>query len=154
MQDPSHVSVCSIRNFTNTFIIALSFSPSHHYYLPIVGIHNADYANDITMEQTLKRKLSIEGLEDNDTFNKKQKLKLPRKECITCCNEVSINRFPKLPHKSAQQHNRDVCFNCWEQHLASEIQSKGPDSVCCPMCEEVLEGTEIKKLADSKGYAT
>lgn len=104
------------------------------------------------MEQASKRKRTSEGEDDTTSASKKQKTKFKRKECVTCTNEVAINRFPKLPHKSAEQHGRDVCFECWEQHLASEIQSKGWDSVCCPLCEESLDGAEIKKLAGSKTY--
>lgn len=98
-----------------------------------------------------KRKVR-EDRDDIDATPKSKKVKIKRKECITCCNEVAVNRFPKLPHKSAQNHDRDVCFNCWEQHLASEIQSKGFDAVCCPLCEENLDAAEIKKLAGSKAY--
>jgi hypothetical protein len=77
---------------------------------------------------------------------------MKRKKCVTCCNEVALNRFPKLPHKKTQKHDSDVCFICWEQHLEAEIQSEGWKSVCCPLCEETLEEREIKKLAGSKTY--
>ena len=105
-----------------------------------------------------KRKPGEDQVDDGDTSTKKRKkewkqsTRFKRKECVTCCNSVAINRFPKLPHKSAEKHGRDVCFDCWQQHLKSEIQSKGFDSVCCPLCEEALEESEIKKLAKEETY--
>ena len=98
-----------------------------------------------------KRKLAEDQIDNGDTPTKRKKA-VERKECVTCCNSVAINRFPKLPHKSAEKHGRDVCFECWKQHLKSEIQSKGFDSVCCPLCEEALEESEIKKLAKEETY--
>lgn len=101
------------------------------------------------------RKRSNEEAEDTEdavNFAKRQKRKLPRKECVTCCNDVAINRFPKLPHKSAENHERNVCFECWEQHLVSQVEGNGWEAICCPQCEEKLEGTEIKKLASIKTY--
>ena len=107
---------------------------------------------------TAKRKLGEDQVDNDDTPTKKKKkqwkanTRVKRKECVTCCNRVAINRFPKLPHKSAEKHGRDVCFDCWQKHLKSEIQSKGFDSVCCPLCDEALEESEIKKLAKDDAY--
>lgn len=109
--------------------------------------------------EAVKRKLCEEDVEDSTSTSKKKKAvftgkprKIKRKECVTCCNDVAINRFPKLPHKSAQKHGRDVCIGCWEQYLKSEINSKGWNSICCPLCDDVLEETEIKKLTKDDTY--
>lgn len=81
------------------------------------------------------------------------KKKMKRKECITCSNNVAINRFPKSPHKGAQVHDRGVCFECWEQHLETEIESKAWNAVSCAQCAEHLEEPEIRKLASSAAYS-
>ena len=96
------------------------------------------------------RKRRIIDADPAETSPKRKKGKVVRKECTVCCTEVAINRFPKLPHKGAGLHDRSVCFNCWEQHLATEIDSKGWDSISCPECEQRLDGSEIKKLASDE----
>ena len=108
---------------------------------------------------SIKRKLADEELEETTAPTKKKKTfftvkakKIRRKECVTCCNEVPINRFPKLPHKSAEKHGRDVCVDCWEQHLESQIKTNGWDAICCPLCNDTLEETEIKRLANHDTY--
>jgi hypothetical protein len=81
-----------------------------------------------------------------------KKLKMRRKECSICCAALAANRFPKLQHKDAHYHEQGVCFNCWQQHLASAIEANGSNAVPCPECDHTLDEAEIKKLASSKTY--
>jgi len=81
-----------------------------------------------------------------------QKRRMATKECTTCCNDVSINKFPKLPHATAKTHDRSLCMDCWIVHLKLEITSKGWDAVSCPLCEGILTWSEIKKIVPKKTY--
>lgn len=97
------------------------------------------------------------GMADDDPIvkrapQKRQKGRLHKKECIICFSNVAVNRFPKLPHKDADEHDRSVCFSCWEQHLASEVEAKGWDMIACPQCDKTLEEAEVKKLAKGETY--
>lgn len=74
---------------------------------------------------------------------------LKRKECTLCCIEVALNRFPKAPHAGHEQHGRNVCFKCWEQHLQVELNNKEWNNISCPECDKALEEHEIKKLDTS-----
>ena len=77
---------------------------------------------------------------------------MQRKECNVCCNEIPVNRFPKVAHSSGEAHGRDVCFNCWEDHLTAAVESATWDNIRCAQCKVKLEEAEIRALAPSKVY--
>lgn len=112
---------------------------------------NFPYSNPTA---NLKRKLG--NLTDTDEHNtpikRRRNGRQARKECVICCDDVAINHFPKLPHETADTHDRGVCFKCWETHLISEIASKGWNAVACPQCAEVLSEPELRKIASGKTY--
>jgi hypothetical protein len=125
----------------------------------VVRSLNAAQISSPATSPTTKRKLATQDQPEKAlTHTKKKKYgtgiikKSKRKECVTCCNQVPVSRFPKLPHKTAEKHGRDVCIDCWEQHLKSEMKSKGWDAICCPLCDDALDQTEIKKLAKDGTY--
>lgn len=65
------------------------------------------------------------------------------------------NQFPKLPHASedkGEEHGSDVCFKCWDEHLKSEVGSKGFEAVSCPQCPKTLAEIELRKLAKRSTY--
>jgi hypothetical protein len=71
----------------------------------------------------------------------------PHKECIVCLHECARNRFPE-PHAQSggEQHGRDVCFDCYDEHIEAEIDNKGAELVSCPQCPQTLTEPEIRQL--------
>ena len=77
---------------------------------------------------------------------------MKQKECAVCCVDVAINKFPKSPYKGAEKHNRDVCFKCWEQYLAAEVENQVYNDICCASCKDKLEEPTIRRLASKVVY--
>ena len=104
------------------------------------------------LHSSSKRPLDEDQTTTTNALQKKPKVGLKRKECTICSTDVAVNWFPKLAHEGAEEHDRGVCFACWEQHLASEVVNKAFDAVSCPQCDDRLIHEEIKKLAAKKKY--
>lgn len=105
-----------------------------------------------TGDQASAKRKSGQEEDDNEVKPPIKRIRLARKECTICYNEVAVNQFPKLPHKTAKNHDRGVCRSCWEAHLVSEVSSKGWYAVSCPQCTEVLSEAELRKIASTKTY--
>lgn len=102
--------------------------------------------------RSLKRKRTKNDAEESRGKRSKKRV-MARKECIICCAEVTTIRFPKLHHVDAQQHTSDVCLGCWNQHLKSEVESKGFEGVGCPQCSYLLQEPEVRRLAQKSTYS-
>lgn len=78
----------------------------------------------------------------------------PERSCIVCLDDVPTNLFPKLPHaiSTDNEHSSDVCFDCWDNHLMSNIKSSGYQGVSCPQCSQRLSETEVRKVAKASTY--
>lgn len=77
-------------------------------------------------------------------------------ECVICLSKIPEDRLPKLPHPDAVgrelEHPSEVCFDCWDEHLRSEVESKAFDSVGCPQCRKPLVESDIRELASEATY--
>jgi DNA-directed RNA polymerase subunit RPC12/RpoP len=95
-----------------------------------------------------------DGTVSNDTREeKRQEVTIQKeKECTICLEDVATDHYPDLPHAGDSKHGSDVCLRCWDQHLESEITSKGFEGVSCPQCSQRLLETEVRKLATKGTY--
>ena len=91
-----------------------------------------------------------------DDILENEKKKMRREECVVCCNDVAVNRFPRSPHRNSNRgkgrHDSDVCFDCWKLHLESEVTNRDHTAIGCPQCEHKLDEREIRKLASNATY--
>lgn len=97
------------------------------------------------------KKRHAEDNKDQTFFRKKREIS--RKECIVCMTDVAKNQFPKLPHSASttveHEHDSQVCFKCWQDHLKSEVESNMFEAVACLQCSKLLVESEVRKLASS-----
>lgn len=117
-------------------------------------VENANSTSSITTSKKRKYDEADESSEPSTPSKRGRNGKMARKECVLCCVDVLVNQYPRLPHKTANAHDRGVCLKCWEIHLVSEVSSKGWDAASCPQCTEVLSEAEMKKIASGKTYET
>lgn len=107
-----------------------------------------------SMNDSIMQKTPNDG--DAATSSARKKRKISRIECIVCMNDVAKTQFPRLPHAIAgdggHEHESQVCFKCWKEHLKSEIRSNGFQLVACPQCDKMLVEAEVRKLASSFDY--
>lgn len=77
------------------------------------------------------------------------------KECSVCLEIFPTGQLPDLTHAAGDQkaHGSDVCAECWNQHLESEIESKGFEGVSCLQCPQKLTESEVRKSANSSIYS-
>ena len=100
-----------------------------------------------------KRRRQGAGSADVDIKPRKS-IKLARKECTVCSDDVATNRFPKLPHVGALKHEHNTCLTCWDRHLRAEIDNgKKYDQVSCPQCDQLLQESEVRALARKSTYS-
>lgn len=113
---------------------------------------------DRTLAPAATRGVKREREDDNEdpqqTPPARKRVTISRKPCIVCTEDVSRNRFPQLPHSQDgnKNHNSDVCFECFREHLRVEVETKTHEDVGCPQCSKPLEESDIRKLASEETY--
>lgn len=75
------------------------------------------------------------------------------RKCIVCLEEVRSTAFPHVLHGTFERHDDYVCGACWEQHIASRIDSRVGGVVKCPQCDKQLGEPDIRRLASPEVYA-
>ncbi|KAK6385294.1 hypothetical protein LTR65_009220 [Meristemomyces frigidus] len=103
-----------------------------------------------SIDKTSSKKRFVEITDDEYEAPQPKKRKPTKKECIICCDERSISRFPALCDGPECEHN--VCSRCWKKHLAAETESKAWNDVKCPECRQVLQEAEMQVLASETTY--
>ncbi|KAM0716953.1 hypothetical protein Q7P37_006805 [Cladosporium fusiforme] len=77
-------------------------------------------------------------------------------ECLICSEVMTKDKFPKNHHSmksgDESEHNSEVCWSCWDQHIDSETDSKPTSVISCAQCSKVLEEPEIRDLAATDTY--
>ena len=113
-------------------------------------IHPDKDRNDSHRKMLGKRKR--ERSTENSSENTKQQPAEQDKECTVCLELVAETSFPNNEHASGSEHSSDVCLNCWNQHIESEIRSKDFDGISCLQCSHRLVEEEVRRLANESTY--
>jgi hypothetical protein len=129
-----------------------SYQPLQAQAKKATGVAQGESSGSYSSSTQTAKKRSAE--DDHDGVGQlPSKKRMKRRECSVCCIDIAVNRFPKVPHKGAESHERGVCFECWERHLDAEVEAQAWNGITCPECNEKLEGPEIKKLASTNTYS-
>ena len=115
-------------------------------------IHTDKDRNDSHRKMLGKRKRERSTEEFNE--NTKQLPAEQDKECTVCLELAAETSFPDNKHASGREHSSDVCFNCWNQHIESEIISKDFDGISCLQCSHRLVEEEVRRFANESTYQT
>ncbi|XTI93253.1 hypothetical protein V2W45_1430445 [Cenococcum geophilum] len=77
----------------------------------------------------------------------------PKRLCIICTDAKQIGKFPQGKITACCGHEPQVCSEDVQIWITSELESKGWENIRCPECRELLERSDIRKLASKKTLA-
>jgi IBR domain, a half RING-finger domain len=75
--------------------------------------------------------------------------------CQICSDDLDP-LFPFQVSVAAQcNHTPEICLNCWEQHIAAQVDSKTWDAITCPhaYCNAILGHHDMQRFAPAEVYS-
>ncbi len=67
--------------------------------------------------------------------------------CTVCYEKLNESNLPKQSNTSACQHKRDVCRQCIETSITTQLHDKEWDQIGCPSCGERLNYHDVRSHA-------
>jgi len=72
--------------------------------------------------------------------------------CAVCGDVKTTLDFPAKAPTSTCQHPPQTCTGCLRTWIASELDTKGTDRICCPECPAILQHEDVRRAASTATF--